>query len=112
MMPNPKGAKRLLTLGGTVRMKNTDIALPFEDAADPANKTLRKVNVWLVAITLPKHLIGEVRLGSTEVMSEKVEMTDIDEAYASDQAEASQGEDQTMEELGDETDADQFGMGL
>ena len=90
LMPDPRGAKRLLPFDCEVRFKKTTINIPIEieDPADyiPGTHKARLIKkpVWLVEIVMPKSLISDIRTGSIELEDQKIELEDLDQAYEED----------------------------
>lgn len=90
LMPDPRGAKRLVSLGGTIKFKKTTIKIPVQikQADDFATGThypkLIEREVWLVNITMPKSLMNDIREGSIDIADQTVELEDLDTAYQKD----------------------------
>jgi hypothetical protein len=90
LMPDPRGAKRLLMLGGKLKFKKTKIKVPVEvkNQSDFLSgthypKTISKA-VWLVYIQLPRDLIEDIREGSVDLAGQEIDLQDIDDAYQQD----------------------------
>jgi hypothetical protein len=90
LMPDPRGAKRLLPFDCEVRFKKTTMTIPIkiEDPDDfqPGTHKARlvKKKVWLVEIVMPKSLISEIRTGSIELEDQNIDLEDLDSAYKED----------------------------
>lgn len=90
LMPDPRGAKRLLPLGCKVGFKKTTIKVPvkIEKPSDFKAGThypkLVDRAVWLVNIVMPKHLMEDVREGSVDIADQEIDLDDLDEAYSKD----------------------------
>ena len=90
LMPDPEGAKRLISLGCTVLFKKTKIAVPVEihnpDDFFAGTKYPKKQvkNVWMIHIQIPRDIIDDVHEGSVDLAGRTVDLSDIDEAYADD----------------------------
>lgn len=90
LMPDPKGAKRLLPFGCKCKWKKTTMEVPVkvEDPDDyrPGTKKpkLIKKKIWLVELELPKYLINDIRQGSFELEDTDIDMGDLDSAYEQD----------------------------
>jgi len=90
LMPDPRGAKRLLPFDCEVRFKKTTMTIPIkiEDPDDfqPGTHKARlvKKKVWLVEIVMPKSLISEIRTGSIELEDQNIDLEDLDSAYEED----------------------------
>lgn len=87
LMPDPRGAERLLNYDCEIKYrkstlsKSKDIETP--DDYRPGTKFAKRIEIpiWLVEITIPKHFMSTISLGSIEVEGKDVDLTDIDEAY-------------------------------
>jgi hypothetical protein len=90
LMPDPRGAKRLLPFDCEVRYKKTTIKIPvkIEEPDDyiPGTHKARLIKkpVWLVEIVIPKSLISDIRTGSVELEDERIDLEDLDSAYEED----------------------------
>jgi len=90
LMPDPRGARRLLPFDCEVRYKKTTMKVPMkiEDPSDyrPGTKKARLVEkkIWLVEITMPKALMSDIRTGSVELEDEEIDLQDLDSAYEQD----------------------------
>lgn len=90
IMPDPRGAKRLLPLGCTIKFKKTQIKVPIQiqDSSDfkPGTHYPKVIDrkVWLVNITIPKDLMNDIREGSIDLAGQTIDLEDLDDAYAKD----------------------------
>jgi hypothetical protein len=90
LMPDPRGARRLLPFDCTIIYKKTKIKIPIkiEVPADyrPGTKKARMIEkpVWLVEITMPKSLMSDIRTGAVELEDEDLDLQDLDDAYDQD----------------------------
>lgn len=95
VMPDPRGAKRLRPLGCDVNFKKTEIKVPIQikEPSDfkPGTHYPKLVShpVWLVNITIPKHLMNEIREGSVDIADQSIDLEDLDAAYEKDYDSAS-----------------------
>jgi hypothetical protein len=114
IMPDPRGAKRLLPLGCTVKFKKTSLKVPVE-IKDPSDfkpgthyPKLVERKVWLVNIIMPKYIMNDIREGSIDLAGQTIDLEDLDDAYAKDYDTDSLKEvDQQTENLED-TDINQM----
>ena len=90
LMPDPRGAKRLLPFDCDVEYEKSTMKVPVK-VKDPSDYRpgTRKANledkeIWLVTITMPKSLMSDVKTGSVELEDQTIEMEDLDEAYDED----------------------------
>lgn len=111
IMPDPRGAKRLLPLGCTVKFKKTQIKVPIQikEPSDykPGTHYPKVIDrkVWLVNITIPKELMNDIREGSIDLAGQTIDLEDLDDAYAKDYDTAD------LKDGGDDQGMDQ-GMGM
>ena len=90
LMPDPRGARRLLPFDCEVKYKKTTIKIPIkvEKPDDYVQGThiarLITKKVWLVEIVMPKSLISDIRTGSIELEDQDIDLQDLDDAYAED----------------------------
>jgi hypothetical protein len=90
LMPDPRGARRLLPFDCDVKFKKTTIKIPIkiEQPSDYLGGThtarLVEKHVWLVEIVMPKALISDIRTGSIELEDEEIDLEDLDSAYQED----------------------------
>ena len=90
LMPDPRGARRLLPFDCEVKYKKTAMKVPMkiEDPSDyrPGTKKARLVEkkIWLVQITMPKALMSDIRTGSVELEDQDIDLADLDDAYEKD----------------------------
>lgn len=90
LMPDPRGAKRLLSLGCNIKFKNTTIKVPIEiesnEDFEPGTHYPKLVerNVWLVRIEMPKELMNDIREGSIDLAGQTIDLGDLDSAYDED----------------------------
>ena len=90
LMPDPRGARRLLPFDCEVKFKKTNIKIPvkIEDPSDfvPGTHKARLITkkVWLVEIIMPKSLMSDIRTGSLELEDQSIDLEDLDSAYEED----------------------------
>jgi hypothetical protein len=90
LMPDPRGGRRLLPFDCEVLYKKQKIKIPIkiQDPSDyiPGTKKARLMEkeVWLVEITMPKHLMSDIRTGSVELEDQDIDLEDLDSAYEKD----------------------------
>jgi hypothetical protein len=109
LMPDPKGALRLLPLGCDVKFKRTTIEVPIEIKKEQDFKPgthypkLISRKIWLVNITIPKQLMNDIRDGSIDLADQTIDLEDLDDAYA---------KDYDTESLKDDENPESQGMGM
>jgi len=90
LMPDPRGARRLLPFDCEVKYKKTRMKVPIKitnpDDYRPGTHKARLVEkkIWLVEITIPKALMSDIRTGSVEMEDEEIDLEDLDQAYEQD----------------------------
>jgi hypothetical protein len=90
LMPDPRGARRLLPFDCDVFFKKTTIKIPIKitEPSDYRGGThkarLIEKRVWLIEIVMPKNLIADIRTGSIELEDQDIDLEDLDDAYAED----------------------------
>ena len=90
LMPDPRGARRLLPFDCEVKFKKTTMKVPMK-ISDPSDyrpgthkaKVIEK-KIWLVEITMPKALMSDIRTGSIELEDQEIDLTDLDDSYEQD----------------------------
>jgi hypothetical protein len=90
LMPDPRGARRLLPFDCEVKFKKTRMKVPMKitnpDDFRPGTHKARLIEkkIWLVEITMPKALMSDIRTGSVELEDEEIDLQDLDDAYEQD----------------------------
>ncbi len=90
LMPDPRGARRLLPFDCEVKYKKTAMKVPMKiegpDDYRPGTKKARLIEkkIWLVEISMPKALMSDIRTGSVELEDEEIDLADLDSAYEQD----------------------------
>jgi hypothetical protein len=105
LMPDPRGARRLLPFDCDVKFKKTTMKVPIK-ITDPSDyepgthkARLGETPVWLVEITMPKTLMSDIRTGSVELEDQDIDLADLDDAYEQDlDKEELQQDNQTNEQ--------------
>jgi hypothetical protein len=109
IMPDPRGAKRLLPLGCKSLFKKTKIKTPVKiktaDDFKPGTHYPKLIEreVWLINITMPKQLMNDIREGSIDLADQNIDLEDLDDAYAKDYDKAdvkSEGEENFGGDMG------------
>jgi hypothetical protein len=104
LMPDPRGARRLLPFDCEVEYQKKEIKIPIKinDPSDyrPGEKKAKLITkeVWLVEITMPKALMNDIRTGSIEMEDQDIDLDELDQAYEQDlDKEANQSDDQAQD---------------
>lgn len=104
LMPDPRGARRLLPFDCEIKYKKTNIKIPvkIEEPDDyiPGTHKARLIEkkVWLVEITMPKSLMADIRTGSVELEDQTIDLEDLDSAYEEDLDQQEFKQDQQAEQ--------------
>lgn len=104
MMPDPKGAVRLLKIGCNVEFAKSEIRVPvkvedYEDLVPGGNyPKMKERKVWFVKIEIPLELMDSIKEGSIELADSTIDLADIDDAYSEDlDQDATQNEESTQD---------------
>lgn len=90
LMPDPRGAVRLLPFDCKVSYLKTHVKIPIkiENPSDykPGTRKAKIIEkpVWIVEIKMPKSLMTEIKTGSIEMEDEDIDLQDLDDAYEQD----------------------------
>ena len=105
MMPDPKGAVRLLKLGCRVEFAKSEIKVPvvvkdYEDLVPGTNyPKMKERKVWFVKIEIPLELMDSIKEGSIDLADNTIDLADIEDAYNEDlDKDASQNEEAAQPE--------------
>lgn len=90
LMPDPRGAKRLLPFDCQIEYLKKEIKIPIKitDPSDyrPGTKKAKLMTkqVWLVEISMPKALMSDIKTGSVEMEDQTIDLEELDQAYEQD----------------------------
>ncbi len=90
LMPDPRGAKRLLALGCNVKFAKSKIKVPVQvtNSEDfvPGTNYPRMVErkVWFVQIQIPLNLMDDIKEGSINLADQQIDLEELDKAYDED----------------------------
>lgn len=90
LMPDPKGALRLDTIGCKVQFGKSEIQVPVEiknyDDYVPGTRypKMKPKKVWFVSIEIPKELLDDIKEGSIDLADQTIDLEEIDNAYDDD----------------------------
>ena len=90
LMPDPRGAKRLIPFDCDVKYQKKMIKIPIKinDPSDykPGTKKAKIVEkpVWIVEIVMPKSLMNDIKTGSIEMEDQEIDLDELDQAYEQD----------------------------
>jgi hypothetical protein len=113
LMPDPRGAKRLIPMGCRVKFKETKVKVPIKieepDDYKPGTHFPKMVerDVWLVNIIMPKQLMDDIREGSVDIADQTIDLEDLDQAYEQDYDTESLKDDKAQNQSGQAGQAEQ-----
>lgn len=87
LMPDPRGARRLLPFDCKIKFKLTNMKVPMriEDPSDyrPGTHKAKMIDkkVWLVQINMPKNLMNDIKTGSVELEDEVIDLEELENSY-------------------------------
>ena len=90
LMPDPRGAKRLASIGCNTAFAKSQIKVPIEvtNYDDFVQGTkypkMQEKKVWFVEIEVPKDLMNEVKEGSIDLADQTIDLKELDDAYDND----------------------------
>ena len=90
LMPDPRGALRLIKIGCKVTFGKGEIEVPIEikDYEDFVPGTrypkMNKRKVWFVEITIPFELMDDIKEGSIDLAGQTIDLSEIEDAYDED----------------------------
>ena len=90
LMPDPRGAKRLLKLDCRVKVKLTHLKVPvkvegYEDLLPGTNyPRMTKKKVWLFYIEMPRELMDDIKEGSIDLAGKNIDLSDLEDSYTED----------------------------
>jgi len=106
MMPDPKGAVRLLKIGCKVEFAKSEIKVPvevtsYDDLVPGGNyPKMKERKVWFVKIEIPLALMDSIKEGSIDLADSTIDLADIEDAYNEDlDQDASKIEDFDQDEM-------------
>lgn len=99
LMPDPRGAKRIVQIGGKVKYATTKVEIPiqvknYDDFVPGTNyPKMIKTKVWLVEISLPMELLDDIKQGSMDLANQEIDLSDLQDSYKEDLDKTSSAED-------------------
>ncbi len=90
LMPDPRGAKRLLKLGCKLQFKKTKIRVPVEvtnyDDFVPGTRypKMIKRSIWLISIEMPREIMDDIKEGSIDLADQTIDLQELETAYDED----------------------------
>ena len=90
LMPDPRGAKRLMNIGCKVEFAKSKIEVPVEvldyDDFVPGTRypKMHERKVWFVRIEIPLELMDNIKEGSIDLADSTIDLEEIEDAYSKD----------------------------
>jgi len=109
LMPDPSGAKRLVSIGCTVKFAKTKIKVPVEiknyDDYVPGTRypKMSSKKVWLVFVQIPKELLDDVKQGFIDLAGSTIDLEDLEDAYDDDLDKEGLAQDEDQENIDAQT---------
>ena len=122
LMPDPRGALRLVNVGCKVTFGRGEIKVPVEvkDYDDFVQGTrypkMVKRKVWYVEIVIPFELMDDIKEGTIDLADQTIDLSEIEDAYDED-LDDSMSEEDSVDTQADENQMDSMapaapGMGM
>jgi hypothetical protein len=115
LMPDPRGAIRLVNIGCKVEVAKSKIKVPVEvknyDDFQAGGKYPKMVEkpVWFIRIEIPVELMDDIKEGSIDLADSQIDLADLDDAYDEDldkqTTEDADQQEQTQEQPDDTMDS-------
>jgi hypothetical protein len=102
LMPNPKGARRLVAIGCKVKFAKSEVKVPVEikdyDDYVPGTRypKMKEKAVWFVYIEIPKSLLDDIKEGTIDLASQNIDLEELDDSYDDDLDKNETEEEQQM----------------
>jgi hypothetical protein len=102
LMPNPKGARRLVAIGCKVKFAKSDVKVPVEienyDDYVPGTRypKMKEKPVWFVYIEIPKSLLDDIKEGTIDLAGQDIDLEELDNSYDDDLDKNETEEEQQM----------------
>ena len=90
LMPDPRGAKRIIAIGGKCYYSCKEVEIPiqvknYDDFVPGTNyPKMIKTKVWLVQIKLPMRLLDDIKQGSMDLADQEIDLKELQDSYKED----------------------------
>lgn len=104
LMPDPRGALRLVNIGCKVSFAKGEIEVPVEvkdyDDFNPGTRypKMKKRKVWFIQITVPLELMDDIKEGTIDLADQTIDLSEIDDAYDDDLDDVEQSDKEQSQE--------------
>jgi len=116
LMPDPRGAKRLLSVGCKLKFKKTKMKVPVqvETPEDyiPGTRYPKSVMkpIWLILIQIPTELMDDVKEGSIDLADQTIDLEELNDSYDEDlDKDDGADEEQSNQDMGTQAAPGQMG---
>jgi hypothetical protein len=103
LMPDPRGAKRILAIDGSCHFMCKEVEIPiqvknYDDFVPGTNyPKMVKTKVWLVKIKLPMRLLEDIKQGSMDLADQEIDLQELQDSYKEDMDKTSKGDESNSE---------------
>lgn len=114
LMPDPRGALRLLNIGCKVAYAKSSIKVPVEvkdyDDFVPGTRfpKMHKKSIWFVEIEIPFELMDDIKEGSIDLADSTIDLSELEDAYDEDLDQAAGETEETAQQEAAEQDSGQM----
>lgn len=118
LMPDPRGALRLVNIGCKVTFGRGEIKVPVEvkdyDDFEPGTRypKWKERKVWFVEIVIPIELMDDIKEGSIDLADQTIDLSEIEDAYNEDLDDSTKEESEveTSQEEAQQNTGQEMGM--
>lgn len=118
LMPDPRGALRLVNIGCKVTFGRGEIKVPVEvkdyDDFEPGTRypKWKERKVWFVEIVIPIELMDDIKEGSIDLADQTIDLSEIEDAYNEDLDDSTKEESEveTSQEEAHQNTGQEMGM--
>jgi hypothetical protein len=118
LMPDPRGALRLINIGCKVKFAKSKLEVPVEvkDYEDFVPGTrypkMKERKVWFVEIEIPLELMDNIKEGSIDLADSTIDLSELDDAYDEDLDSVGTGEQTVQQQEAEQPSGALPGLGI
>ena len=118
LMPDPRGALRLINIGCKVKIAKSNLEVPVEvkDYEDFVPGTrypkMKERKVWFVEIEIPLELMDNIKEGSIDLADSTIDLSELDDAYDEDLDSVGTGEQTVQQQEAEQPSGALPGLGI
>jgi hypothetical protein len=118
LMPDPRGALRLINIGCKVKIAKSKLEVPVEvkDYEDFVPGTrypkMKERKVWFVEIEIPLELMDNIKEGSIDLADSTIDLSELDDAYDEDLDSVGTGEQTIQQQEAEQPSGALPGLGI